>query len=220
MMNDECGMMNGGREDAYGVHSLCSAALIFIIHRSSFIIIPAVVLCLRTALADTASTRPSPLASRPSEATTRPSENLMTVSTLMSQAGERLGAGKPDGVTQASQRRAVEILDRLIEEAEKQESRQQQGQCKACGGKGCRLCRKTMAAAGGKPASPARQSTVSPGPGGTGELHPAGAARPGEAWGNMRPEEREKILQSLGKDFPSQYRQLVEQYYKQLAKEE
>ena len=30
---------------------------------------------------------------------------------------------------------------------------------------------------------------------------------------------RERILQSLRKDFPSRYRQLVEQYYKQLGKE-
>jgi hypothetical protein len=35
----------------------------------------------------------------------------------------------------------------------------------------------------------------------------------------MRPEERERVLQSLRRAFPSRYRQLVEQYYKQLAKE-
>jgi hypothetical protein len=38
-------------------------------------------------------------------------------------------------------------------------------------------------------------------------------------WGKMRPEERRRILQSLRKDFPARYRQLVEQYYKQLGKE-
>lgn len=171
------------------------------------------ILCLCSASADTPATRPASPASRPSE-------TLRAVSDLMSQAGQRLGAGKPDSTTQKAQLEAVALLDRLIEQAEQQEQQQQQSQCKACGGKGCRLCKKTMVGAARKPSSPARQSTVSPGPGGEGELRPAGVARPGEAWGNMRPEEREKILQSLGKDFPSQYRQLVEQYYKQLAKEE
>jgi len=80
------------------------------------------------------------------------------------------------------------------------------------------LCRKTRVASG-NPVTPAQQSTAAPRAGGPGELR-SDTARPGEAWGNMPPEERERILQSIGKDFPSQYRQLVEQYYNQLAKEE
>jgi hypothetical protein len=36
----------------------------------------------------------------------------------------------------------------------------------------------------------------------------------------MRPEERERVMQSLRQNYPSRYRQLVEQYYKQLSKEE
>jgi len=212
MMNAECGMMNGRGGEVRGPRAMSSRGPSFIIHRSSFIILT-LVLCLRSASADIPTTRPAAPASQPSEM-------LRAVSDLMSQAGQRLGAGKPDTITQKAQIEAVALLDRLIEQAEQQEQQQQQSQCKACGGKGCRLCKKTMVGAARKPSSPARQSTVSPGPGGEGELHPASMARPGEAWGNMRPEEREKILQSLGKDFPSQYRQLVEQYYKQLAKEE
>ncbi len=34
----------------------------------------------------------------------------------------------------------------------------------------------------------------------------------------MPPAERERILQALRDNFPSRYRQLVEQYYEQLAK--
>ena len=208
-------MINEEREDVQGAGTFRITGPSFILHPSSFILFT-VLLCVRSASADTPSTRPSPLASRPSQATTRPSENLLDVSALMSQAGQRLEVGKPDSVAQTSQRRAVEILDRLIEQVENQEK--QQGQCKSCGGKGCRLCRKG-AAAGRKPSTPAQQSTANPSQGGPGELR-SNVARPGEAWGNMRPEERDRILQSFGKDFPSQYRQLVEQYYKQLAKEE
>ncbi|HPD29556.1 MAG TPA: hypothetical protein PLL20_06145 [Phycisphaerae bacterium] len=156
----------------------------------------------------------------PPSVATRPSDDLSSVWALMSQAGQRLDAGKADVVTRQSQRQAVEILDRLIKQVEEQERQQRQGQCKACGGKGCRLCRRSTAAAVRRPNQPAKESTASPSQGGPGEQHSPATARPGETWGNMRPEERERILQSIGKDFPTQYRQLVEQYYKQLAKEE
>ena len=64
-----------------------------------------------------------------------------------------------------------------------------------------------------------KQSMLPDGTAQIGELQRPQRATPGEQWGKMRPEDREKILQSLRKNFPSQYRQLVEQYYKQLAKE-
>jgi acyl-CoA reductase-like NAD-dependent aldehyde dehydrogenase len=60
-------------------------------------------------------------------------------------------------------------------------------------------------------------------PGGTGEpgqQRPAAKARPGEVWGRMPPKEREKILQSLQRNFPARYRQLIEQYYTELGKEQ
>ncbi len=205
------------KRDALSASFVSRRTLFLILHPSSLILL-AFILCLRTASADMPSSHPSPLASRPSAPATRPSEDLRDVSSLMLKAGQRLDTGKADAITQQNQRQAIEILDRLIKQSEEQEKQQQQGQCKACGGKGCRLCRKTMVA-GGKPVTPAQQSTADPRAGGPGELR-SETARPGEAWGNMRPEERERILQSIGKDFPSQYRQLVEQYYKQLAKEE
>lgn len=219
MMNGKCGIANGGRQDARSASFVSRRTLFFIFHPLSLILL-AVPLCLRTASADTPSSQPSPLASRPASVATRPSEDLSGVSALMAQAGVRLDAGKADAVTQQSQRQAVEILDRLIKLVEEQERQQKQGQCKACGGKGCRLCRRSTAAAARRPNQPAMESTASPSQGGPGEQHSPATARPGETWGNMRPEERERILQSIGKDFPSQYRQLVEQYYKQLAKEE
>jgi hypothetical protein len=36
----------------------------------------------------------------------------------------------------------------------------------------------------------------------------------------MPPKQREEILQSIQKQFPSRYRDLLEQYYKQLAKDQ
>jgi hypothetical protein len=43
--------------------------------------------------------------------------------------------------------------------------------------------------------------------------------KPGEVWGQMQPEQRERVLQALKSSFPDRYRQLVEQYYQELAEE-
>lgn len=138
-------------------------------------------------------------------------ESLGEVSDLMVYAGRRLAGGVTDESVQGRQQRAVELLEKLIKEAE--DSEQQGGG----GGGGSRAGR------GGPPrgagGSPADVSALPGGRGTKGPLNQAPTARPGEMWGQMRPEERERILQSLRERFPSRYRQLVEQYYRQLAKE-
>ncbi len=153
------------------------------------------------------------------ELAVRQPEGLGEVSDLMTYASRGLSNRQPGPPVQIKQTRAVELLTKLIEEAEQREQQQSQCQgskCKKCGGKGCK---------GGtpkgnqQPGSPAQESQLPPGEGRIGELRRAADVRPGEQWGKMPPEERQKILQSLRKSFPSQYRQLVEQYYKQLAKE-
>ncbi len=141
-------------------------------------------------------------------------ESLGEVSDLMIYAGRRLGRGLADQPVRDSQKRAIELLDQLIEEAEQRE-KQQQSSAQA-GGQGGGSGRRM----GNTPLSPARQSMLPTGPGRKGELDSRPAARPGEMWGRMRPEERQRILQSIRESFPSRYRQLVEQYYRQLAKEQ
>ncbi len=141
-------------------------------------------------------------------------ESLGEVSDLMVYAGRRLGRGLADKPVRDSQKRAIELLDQLIEEAEHRE-KQQQSSAQASGkggGGGQRM--------GNTPLTPARQSMLPTGQGRKGELDSRPAARPGEMWGRMRPEERQRILQSIRESFPSRYRQLVEQYYRQLAKEQ
>ncbi|PWT86239.1 MAG: hypothetical protein C5B58_01725 [Acidobacteria bacterium] len=36
-------------------------------------------------------------------------------------------------------------------------------------------------------------------------------------WGNLNPKERQEVLQSIGRDYPSHYRDVIEQYFKRLA---
>jgi hypothetical protein len=59
---------------------------------------------------------------------------------------------------------------------------------------------------------------------------PMGGKGPGEItkknfgkefdWGNLPPKEREEALQKIGRDFPSHYRDVIEQYFRRIAAEE
>ena len=39
-------------------------------------------------------------------------------------------------------------------------------------------------------------------------------------WGDLPPKEREEAMQQIGRDFPSHYRDVIEQYFRRLAAEE
>ncbi|MBL8878745.1 MAG: hypothetical protein JNG88_06450 [Phycisphaerales bacterium] len=145
----------------------------------------------------------------------REDESLDEVSHLMDYASRRLTVNDAGDRVRERQDKAVELLDRLIEEEQKKE-----GDCKGGGGKGSK---------GGKsgkkkgparlPQSPAEESAAPEGSADVGELHNAPRADPEQSWGNLPPSEREKILQSLRERFPSRYRHLVEQYYRSLAEQ-
>lgn len=156
---------------------------------------------------------------------TRRPEELGDVSDLMGYAGRQLRHVRAGEVVQARQERAVELLSQLIEDAEQREQQQQQQQqqaCKKCGGKGCPDCQPGGLPQGNQqqPQRGAERSVLPPGQGRVGDLRQSSRARPGEQWGQMRPEEREQVLQSLRQNYPSRYRQLVEQYYRQLSRED
>ena len=41
----------------------------------------------------------------------------------------------------------------------------------------------------------------------------------GSGWGDLPPKERDEALQQIGRDFPSYYHDVVEQYFRRLATE-
>lgn len=139
----------------------------------------------------------------------REPERIADVADLMVYAGRRLGHEDTAELVQEQQQRAIDLLEQLIEEAEQQE----QGGGGGGGG--------SSGSNGGKrsPQSPMQDSMLPGGSGAGVHLRSERRARPGEEWGSMPPAEREKILQSLRMSFPSRYRQLVEQYYEELAKQ-
>lgn len=146
------------------------------------------------------------------ELANREPEGIGEVVDLMNYSKHRLASLHSGDPVQEKQRHAVELLDALIEEAEKQEKSGGSG-----GGSGSKNP-SGQPNPKNSPSSPMEESML-PGGQGTGEsLRNARRASPAEVWGNLPPDKREQILQALRENFPSRYRKLVEQYYEELAK--
>jgi len=130
------------------------------------------------------------------------------VADLMDYSGRRLKSADGGEVVQTRQQHILELLDQLIKEEEEKEKKSCNNPSSGAGGK----------SSGRSPAKPMQQSML-PGGNPQGEsLRASRRANPGEMWGAMPPGERDRILQALRESFPSRYRQLVEQYYEELAK--
>lgn len=130
------------------------------------------------------------------------------VTDLLDYAGRRLANADSGQRVQQRQQEAIDILDKLIDEAEEQEKNSGSGS-----GSGSPRNRPRQ------PQSPLNDSRPTPGgPTETGGMRQR-VATPGEAWGAMQDAQRERIVQTLKDRFPDRYRQLVEQYYRQLAEE-
>ncbi len=95
----------------------------------------------------------------------------------------------------------IASLDKLIKELEDRQ-RQQQG-----GGGGGNM----------RPNSPAPDSQILGGKG-RGEVDKKNVGRK-SGWGDLPPKQREEALQQVGREFPSHYRDLIEQYFRKLASE-
>lgn len=147
------------------------------------------------------------------ELDSRAPERIGDVRDIMNYARRKLSNKRVDDDLVEKQERAVALLNTLIEEAENQE--QQQNGDGEGGGGGSDGGGDSQ---GQNPGGGANRSTKPSGDGATGELRRL-RAKPGEAWGKMPPRDREKVLQTLQRRFPSQYRELLEQYYEQLAKD-
>ncbi|MEK6674920.1 MAG: hypothetical protein AABZ47_04610 [Planctomycetota bacterium] len=133
---------------------------------------------------------------------------------LMKNSHSRLNQGDSGEIVQGRQQKIMDLLDKLVEEAEQKEKK-----CK-CNKSSCDKCNKSGSKSGQqqKPQSPMQESSL-PGGSPSGEsLREARFANPAESWGTMPPAERDRILQALKESFPNRYRQLVEQYYAELAK--
>ncbi|MCL2005191.1 MAG: hypothetical protein FWG73_03405 [Planctomycetaceae bacterium] len=121
------------------------------------------------------------------------------ISRQMNDVRRRLGQGRTDEDTQNAEGDVLQSLENLIERLEEQAQRRQR-------------------------AGSASQPNAPPdGDGPQSELRgPGNVDRRdfslGDSWGNLPPREREEALLRIEREFPSQYRDIIEQYFREMAR--
>lgn len=129
-------------------------------------------------------------------------ETLDEVARLMDSIRIRLRHGRAGKRVRDEEDAVIAKLDKMIDELEKQ---RQQMQSQSGGG-------------AARPQSPAQDSSL---PGARGQGDVDRKDKSGDVdWGNLPPKEREEALQQLGEDYPAHYREVIEEYFRSLAKEE
>ncbi len=128
-------------------------------------------------------------------------ESLDHIARRMGDVERRLGLGRAGKRVRGIEDGIIESLDKLIKRLE-----QQQGSGSGSGGGYQDNIRSS---------SPAPDSFPIGGKGpGDVERRPIGTE---SDWGNLPPKERDEALQRIGRDFPSHYRDVIEQYFRRLA---
>ena len=130
-------------------------------------------------------------------------ESLDHIARRMEDIRRRLALGRSGERVQGVENDVIESLDKLIKKAEDQ---MQQSQCAA------------GSAGGQQSGTPMQDSRLA-------ELKAPGKVEPrdigrGAGWGNLPDKDREKALQEIGREFPSHYREVIEEYFRRLAAEE
>ena len=130
-------------------------------------------------------------------------DSLDHISRRMNDVRRRLAQGRPGERVQLVEKGVIDSLDKLIKKAE--DEAQKKAQASASSGPA-------------QPSTPMEDSQIAElkGPGKVEHKdigHKAG-------WGNMNDKDREKAMQEIGREFPSHYREVIEEYFRRLAAEE
>lgn len=132
-------------------------------------------------------------------------ESLDHISRRMADVRRRLVQGRAGEPVQQVEKGVVDSLDKLIKDIEDQ--LQKQAQAASAG------------SSGGQPSGSPMQDSQLP------ELKAPGNVEHRDignksGWGNLPEKDREKAMQEIGRDFPSHYREVIEEYFRRLAAEE
>ncbi|HEY2761205.1 MAG TPA: hypothetical protein VGI75_10685 [Pirellulales bacterium] len=148
-------------------------------------------------------------------------DSLDHISRRMNDVARRLDYGHAGQKVRTEEDGIVASLDKMIQQLQdmansrnaNQQQQQGQGQDQQSG-------RRRVAAdpQGEKSTAPARDSTAA-------RAHGAGQVTSKNVgnksgWGDLPPKDREEAMQQIGKEFPSHYRDVIEQYFRKLASEE
>jgi hypothetical protein len=127
-------------------------------------------------------------------------DSLDEVSRLMDDIRRRLQLSRAGRRVRQQEDEVIAKLDKMIEEAEKK-----QQQVSATSKDATR------------PTTPA-QDSMPLGGRGPGDVDQKATGQRAD-WGNLPPKEREEALQEMSKDLPAHYRELIEEYFRKLARD-
>ena len=126
-------------------------------------------------------------------------DTLDHIARRMGDIRRRLDLGRAGSKVRNEEEGVIKSLDKLIKKLEDQQQQQADS--------GSNL----------QPSEPAPQSRIMGGKGpGLVTKKNVGSE---SGWGNLPPKERERAMQEIGRDFPSHYRDAIEQYFRRLAAE-
>ena len=128
-------------------------------------------------------------------------DTLDHIARRMDDIRRRLDLGRAGPKVRKEEDGVIESLDKLIKKLE-----DEQQQCR------------TAAPTASNPAVPPSDSRIMGGKG-PGEVTKKNIGSE-SGWGDLPPKEREEAMQQIGRDFPSHYRDAIEQYFRRLAAEE
>jgi hypothetical protein len=127
--------------------------------------------------------------------------SLGHVARQMHDVQRRLEIGRAGKQVQVVEKQVLEALDRKIEQLEKQQ--QQGGGGNSSGGQSSTPLQESQL--------PAQRAPMQV------EQKPIGNQ---SGWGDLPAQEREQALQQIGREFPAHYREIIEQYFRELADEQ
>jgi hypothetical protein len=127
-------------------------------------------------------------------------DTLDHIARRMDDIHRRLDLGRAGSKVRKEEDGVIKSLDKLIKKLEDQQQQQQAGN-----------------SGSNQPMQPADQSRImrNKGPGNVTKKDIGSES----GWGNLPPKERERAMQQIGRDFPSHYRDAIEQYFRRLAAE-
>jgi hypothetical protein len=131
-------------------------------------------------------------------------ESLDHIARRMDDVRRRLAQGRTGKRVQGVENGVIDSLDKLIKNLEDQMQEQQS--------------QSSQMPSGQLPGTPMQDSQIA-------ELKAPGKVEHrdigrGSGWGNLPDKDREKALQEIGSEFPSHYREVIEEYFRRLAAEE
>jgi hypothetical protein len=129
-------------------------------------------------------------------------ESLDHIARRMEDIRRRLAQGRSGERVQGIENGVIKSLDDLIKKIEEQ---MQQSQ--------------SASSAGGQQSGTPMQDSQIAELKGPGKVEPRDIGR-SAGWGDLPDKDREKALQGIGREFPSHYREVIEEYFRRLAAEE